>query len=70
MKEKLIINETRCKACGLCIEACTNKALYAGEKLNGAGYNYVSADDEKCSKCGMCYLICPDYVFTIEELDK
>jgi len=68
MGEKLIINEARCKSCGLCIDVCAKVALFAGEKLNNAGYRCISVDDEKCIKCGMCYMVCPDYVFTIEEV--
>ncbi len=56
-----IIDERRCKSCGLCVEFCPKKVLEISKKINGQGYNYVSqANPEKCVKCDICGIICPD----------
>ena len=49
--EKVYTNPVRCKGCGYCI--------------NAKGYNTIVVDEEKCVVCGMCYRVCPDYVFEI-----
>ena len=63
----LILNQERCKACGYCVENCNKEALQFGTAVNKKGYQYVVNDPEKCTVCGLCYLICPDFVFTITE---
>ncbi len=70
MKEKLIIHPQRCKGCQLCVVACAKGALKIGDDSNDAGYKYVTVDEEKCVKCAMCTSACPDYVFTIEEVQE
>ncbi len=61
----LIIKEAYCKACEYCIQACPRKALRPSGHLNKQGYQYVAVDDALCIKCGICYTVCPDYVFEI-----
>ena len=31
------------------------------------GYAVVQVDHEVCIRCGVCYTVCPDYVFEIRE---
>jgi 2-oxoglutarate ferredoxin oxidoreductase subunit delta len=38
-----------------------------GETLNKAGYKHAALDSVKCIACGLCYSVCPDYVFSIVE---
>ena len=38
--------------------------------LNANGYYPVQVDDEACIACGMCYITCPDGVFTYQEIQK
>jgi 2-oxoglutarate ferredoxin oxidoreductase subunit delta len=54
-----------CKSCQYCISVCPKSAISLSDKSNAAGYQYAQVDKEKCIKCGMCYLICPDCVFEI-----
>ncbi|HIV20851.1 MAG TPA: 4Fe-4S binding protein, partial [Candidatus Scatomorpha stercorigallinarum] len=42
-------------------------ALRFTEEVNAKGYRMVAVDESKCIYCGICYTVCPDYVFTIEE---
>ena len=40
-------------------------ALSVSDFVNEKGYNTVQVDETKCVACGMCYRVCPDYVFEI-----
>lgn len=51
-----------CKACGICVAFCPTGTLARDE----AGSPYVK-DPEKCAKCGLCELRCPDFAITVHE---
>ncbi|WP_313163561.1 4Fe-4S binding protein [Sedimentibacter sp.] len=55
-----------CKGCRLCVGQCPKSAIEPLTEVNKKGYEIIRVDAEKCIGCGMCYRICPDYVFTIE----
>ena len=63
---KVTISSERCKACGICIRECPQKAIIFGETMNAKGYKVVEIDDEKCIGCGICYAMCPDCVLELE----
>jgi len=67
--EKLIIHSESCKSCKYCVNNCPKKALSTSGKINGKGYDYVEVDHDKCICCGICYNVCPDYVFEIKEVE-
>ena len=46
----LVIGE-ECISCGLCMSACTHKAIVEGEPYSIRG--------ERCDECGNCYHVCP-----------
>ena len=56
-----------CKACGNCIRNCRFGALSFTDEVNAKGYRIVAVEKEKCVGCGMCYTVCPDYVFNITD---
>jgi indolepyruvate ferredoxin oxidoreductase beta subunit len=62
---KLIVTPGWCKACGICIDMCTRQVLGA----QNVTHTVVLRAPEKCNGCGLCELICPDYVFTLHELE-
>ncbi|MBO9370750.1 MAG: 4Fe-4S binding protein [Chloroflexi bacterium] len=66
-KGMVIIDENRCKGCGLCVSVCPVHILkLANGRFNIRGYRPVEVTDpEACTGCAMCATICPDVVFTV-----
>jgi len=64
----IVIDEAYCKGCYLCIHYCPKKILEKSNTINSRGYNipYV-VTPERCSKCKICELICPEFAMTVEE---
>jgi 2-oxoglutarate ferredoxin oxidoreductase subunit delta len=65
---KVVIDELRCKGCGLCTTACPYGLIHMSDKLNRQGFlpAVISDEDqEKCVSCAMCARICPDVAITI-----
>lgn len=62
-KETMIRHIERCKECSYCIIHCPKEALSFSGVYNQKGYNTVVTDHDKCVRCGICYTVCPDYVF-------
>ncbi len=57
-----------CGQCGGCVSFCTAGDLHA-LVLGSDGYPKL-IDEEKCQKCGICYLICPQIDVLNDELSK
>ena len=49
MKVEITVDESLCKACEYCIEACPKKILELGKNINKSGYHPVRVTDK--SKC-------------------
>lgn len=70
-KGKLVFDERRCKACGLCIRACPKDALVLGDHINAAGYRFVVAKvEDNCIGCGVCAVNCPDMVISVYKEEQ
>ena len=65
--EVLVVHAGRCKNCKYCVHCCPKGALSAGSGINSKGYPPVEVDRDKCVVCGICYNVCPDYVFEVRE---
>jgi 2-oxoglutarate ferredoxin oxidoreductase subunit delta len=67
-KGRIVIDEERCKGCGLCVAACP-PALVAldGSRLNSRGYHPALLVDPagKCSGCALCAVMCPEACLTV-----
>jgi len=68
MKVEIKIDESVCKACGYCIEACPKKALVFAKHFNKGGFHPAQiTDKEKCTGCASCYQVCPEIAITIKR---
>ncbi|MGL4485269.1 MAG: 4Fe-4S dicluster domain-containing protein [Anaerovoracaceae bacterium] len=64
---KLTIHPNSCKACGYCVVNCPKSAVELEGLINEGGYQTPVVDEEKCITCGICFNVCPDYVYEIIE---
>ena len=67
----LMLQFQMCKGCELCIEVCPTHVLEKGSELNEhIQYPPIISDGKKCSLCGSCELVCPDFSIYVSELKK
>jgi 2-oxoglutarate ferredoxin oxidoreductase subunit delta len=65
--KRIVVDETYCKGCGLCIDQCPKKVLGTGTKRNSRGYVVPEVVLlEECVACTICERICPDMAITVE----
>ncbi len=66
---RIIVNQEKCKACYLCMDACPKGAIEKDNKLNAKGYfPVVFNPDKDCIGCAICGKACPD--LAIEKVYK
>jgi 2-oxoglutarate ferredoxin oxidoreductase subunit delta len=64
--QKVVVNEERCKGCGLCTAACPKGIMKLSEKINAAGYHpAMCIDQDACISCAMCAMNCPDVAIEV-----
>ncbi|WP_040197799.1 4Fe-4S dicluster domain-containing protein [Candidatus Soleaferrea massiliensis] len=68
-KAKVVIDQNKCKGCGLCTTACPKKILaLSKEKINAKGYNPCEVIDiDSCIGCAFCATMCPDVAIRVER---
>ncbi|ALM74531.1 2-ketoglutarate:ferredoxin oxidoreductase and 2-oxoglutarate ferredoxin oxidoreductase 2 (KGOR), subunit delta [Thermococcus barophilus] len=55
-----------CKGCGICVELCPRKVLEWSKELSEKGVHYpVPVHADKCVKCKLCELLCPDFAIAV-----
>jgi 2-oxoglutarate ferredoxin oxidoreductase subunit delta len=63
---RVVVDETRCKGCKLCIEFCPKGLLELSDKTNDKGYHVVrQINSEECNGCTLCAIMCPDVALTV-----
>ena len=66
---RIIVDESLCKGCGMCVNACPKKIVaLAKSRLNAKGHHPAELiDEEKCIGCRSCAIMCPDTAITVER---
>jgi len=66
---RVIVNEDRCKGCGLCTTVCPKKIMELDKNtINIKGYHPSKCIDmDECIGCAFCATICPDVCITVEK---
>ena len=65
---EVLINEVRCKGCGLCVDVCPYRVLELSDSFNSQGYRPACAkNSKKCRGCTWCNLICPDAAIEVKR---
>lgn len=67
----ILVDEERCKGCGLCAHNCPKNVIQLSEKLNTKGYHPAGAvRPEDCTGCKICATICPDCAIEVYKEEK
>ena len=66
---KITVNETYCKGCELCVNACPKHIIALDtSRINAKGYHPAECVDmDACIGCASCARMCPDVVITVEK---
>ena len=66
---KITINESLCKGCEMCVNACPKHLLeLARDRINAKGYHPSQITDQsQCIGCRSCAIMCPDVCITVEK---
>ena len=68
MKYLHVIDQDRCKGCGLCVTICPKNVLEISDQVNTKGYfPAFRARPDDCIYCAMCCTMCPDVAIDISE---
>ena len=62
----IVIEQSKCKSCYLCLKECPKNLIKVSEKTNNLGNNVVEFNDPQgeCLGCAMCATRCPDLAIT------
>lgn len=65
-KGRIVIDEGRCKGCGLCIWVCPKGQIQLAdhEDLRGIRIAYFDGT-QSCTGCTYCAIICPDVAIEV-----
>ena len=68
IRGRVVVDEPRCKGCGLCVAACPQAVLRLSGSFNAQGYHpatLIGAGERHCTGCAVCALVCPDVAITV-----
>jgi 2-oxoglutarate ferredoxin oxidoreductase subunit delta len=62
----VVVNETYCKGCELCVESCPQHVLgLDATHITAKGYHPATLIADGCTGCGICGVMCPEAAITI-----
>ncbi|HOM27941.1 MAG TPA: 4Fe-4S binding protein [Deltaproteobacteria bacterium] len=64
-KGKIIIDQSLCKSCELCVTVCPEQAIRIAETFNTKGYHPAEFVVELCRGCGLCATMCPEVAIEV-----
>ena len=74
---RIVIDENKCKGCGLCTTVCPFDLIHIADRFNAKGYRPAefapnrspvqdrSAQESRCTGCANCAAMCPDVAITV-----
>ncbi len=66
----IVVDNEKCKGCGLCVAACPTKVIGLHPDVNGKGYHYAyMKEPEACIGCASCATVCPDSVISVYKIN-
>lgn len=71
-KGRIVVDETLCKGCELCVGACPQDVLaLSAERITAKGYHPAELIKEGCTGCGICAVVCPEAAIEVfRELQR
>lgn len=58
-KEKIVVDESKCVKCGICMRKCPAKAIILAP--------YPIIDEKKCIRCFCCIEVCPQHALHLKD---
>lgn len=63
---RIEIDQEFCKGCEICMSFCPNKLISSADRVNAAGYQPASFEDNgECTGCGICATVCPEVAIEV-----
>lgn len=68
----IVIDENRCKGCGLCTLSCPYDLVHIADRFNAKGYRPAEFTDPdgRCVGCANCATMCPDVAIVVYRTVK
>jgi 2-oxoglutarate ferredoxin oxidoreductase subunit delta len=61
LKGRIVVDESFCKGCELCVSACPQEVLALSmELITAKGYHPAALIAQGCTGCGICAIVCPE----------
>ena len=69
---RIVIEQDRCKGCGLCTQVCPYDLVHIAQYFNVKGYRPAEQvdPDGKCTGCSNCAMMCPDVAIRVYRTSK
>ncbi len=65
-KGRIVVNESLCKGCSLCVSACPQEVLaLSSERITAKGYHPAELIAQGCTGCGICAIVCPEAAIVV-----